>query len=117
MTIQVKPIRIFTKENPVTKVELWNCFKATKGFIRRPVVETRGEIGLNAPKYLRKSGYADLITVGDIDYLVLTSAGQEWLKAGLARHLELHPEDTNTLIFPLVSDRKLVRHTRADQAA
>lgn len=105
MPIEVKPVRIFTREQPCTKVELYNCFKASKGFVRRPVVETRGEIGINAPKYLRKANYAILLNDEDVDYLVLTMGGQKWLIDGINRHLELHPGDAALLKYPVPATR------------
>lgn len=91
--VEVKPVKQFTRDNPCTKVDLWNCFRAASGFVRRPVVEARGEIGLNAPKYLLREGYAMTYTVQGIDYYELTDTGKDWLTRGLTKHLEKHPED------------------------
>jgi len=96
--VVVKEIKVFTRDNPCTKVDLWNCFYQGGTFAARPVLETRGEIGLHAPKYLRKHGYATLVSRGNIDAYVLTKAGQQWLVDGVKRHLELHPEDRALLV-------------------
>lgn len=112
MPIQVKPVRVFTREQPCTKVELYNTFRQKSGFVRRAWVEARGEIGLNAPKYLKKNSYAIAVTDKGIDYLVLTTAGQDWLIKGLKRHLELHPEDADAVQFPITDKSKAVRRVR-----
>ncbi len=89
---EIKPVRVFQKDQPCTKVEIMNCFNQFGTYVPRPVVETRGEIGLNVPKYLLKNDFARDYTKQGIDYLELTKAGIQWLEVGLARYLELHPE-------------------------
>ena len=85
--------RVFTREEPCTKVHLYNCFMRNGRFVRRAVVEARGDIGLNAIKYLKNKNLAVAYSEGNIDYWELTPDGKEWLEKGLVRHLELHPED------------------------
>ncbi len=89
----IKPVKEFTKENPCTKVDLHNCFAGTHGYVRRPVVEAQGEIGVNAPKYLIRKGYATYRSSEGIDYYELTTEGTVWLFEGLAAHLKRHPDD------------------------
>ncbi len=102
----IKPVRVFTKENPVTKVELQNCFvHSIDDYCRRPVVEAQGEIGVNAPKYLMKKGYLVYRSDRGIDYYELTDSGKEWLAKGLAAHLARHPDDASKLIIPSRSVR------------
>lgn len=96
--IEIFPAKVFTRDNPCTKVDLWNCFHVvgeTKmpEFRSVPVVTARGVIGENAPKYLLKNGYAVVSSDARMDSYDLTRAGKEWLIKGLQRHLELHPED------------------------
>lgn len=98
--IDVKPVKVFTRESPCTKVDLYNCFRRGDGFIPRPTVQTRGEIGENAPKYLRREGYARLYEANGIDCLELTDEGEAWLLSGLARYLEMHPEEVANLEQP-----------------
>ena len=93
MTIIPKPVKVFTRANPCGKVELWNCFYGPDGFTKRAVVEARGEIGLNAIKYLKQKGYAMDVYGANVDYWELTPVGQGWLRSGLAAHLKRHPED------------------------
>ena len=84
--------KVFTKENPCTKVDLHNCFYRKGAYVQRMVIEARTEIGLNAPKYLIREGYIELLWMKDADYYRLTPAGVAWLSKGLLRFLQLHPE-------------------------
>jgi|SRR5471030_1188101 len=105
----IKQTRVFTRDNPCTKVDLFNCFKGEDQFVARAVVETRGEIGLNAPKYMVKNGFVRRYDSGNIEYYELTDEGRDWLIAGLKRHLELHPEDEGKVerpVFQLPNTRR-----------
>lgn len=95
--ITPKPVKEFTTEEPCSKVDLSNCFTRGGKYVRRAVVEARGEIGINAIKYLLKKGYANAVETDSIDWWVLTPSGEKWLAQGLARHLELHPADARKL--------------------
>ena len=86
-------IKIFTRDNPCTKVDLHNCFIGPNGYQRRRVVEAQGEIGLNSPKYLLREGYAVYRSDRGVDYYELTPSGEAWLRDGLERHLKRHPDD------------------------
>lgn len=99
-TIQPKPVRLFTKDNPVTKVELFNCFwhPPSKNWRPRAVIEARGEIGENAPKYLLSKGYARTFGRQFVDWYELSEMGKDWLLKGLASHLKRHPEDWSKLV-------------------
>lgn len=97
---QIIPVdaKVFTRENPCDKVDLYLCFFGSDGKPRRrAVVEARGEIGLNAIKYLLREEYAIKFEESGVDWWELTAEGKEWLTAGLTRHLELHPEHANRL--------------------
>jgi hypothetical protein len=91
--INPQPVKVFTREDPCTKVHLFNCFNAPSGFRPRAVVEARGEIGINAIKYLLRQGYAEAFEGAGADWWKLTAEGEQWLTTGLQRHLELHPEE------------------------
>lgn len=103
MPLTPKQVRVFTRDDPCTKVHLHNCFCQGGKFVPRAVVEARGEIGVNAIKYLLREGLATATTKAGVDYWTLTTEGQAWLTKGLARHLELHPEQAS-----LLNDRKTV---------
>lgn len=86
-------VKVFSKSNPCTKVDLYNCFMTAQGYQRRAVVEAQAEIGANSPKYLLREGYAVYRTHRGIDYYELTREGQDWLTKGLEGHLKRHPDD------------------------
>lgn len=84
----------FHRDNPCTKVELWNCFfdQKTRRFVARPLVDAKRLIGDNAPKYLRREEYMREFLRDGIDWYELTESGRAWLHKGIVRYLELHPE-------------------------
>lgn len=92
-----KPVRVFDRENPCSKVDLHLCFYPQGRYKDRAVVEARGEIGINAIKYLKKQGYANAVETAGVEYWTLSEEGKSWLAEGLKRHLELHPEDKSRL--------------------
>lgn len=87
------PVKVFTRDNPCTKVDLHNCFMSDGSSKPVPAIVGRGIIGVNAIRYLVNSGYARKYESGGVDYWELTESGVDWLTKGLARHLKLHPED------------------------
>lgn len=92
MNIMPKDVKVFTRDDPCTKVDLFNCFQAPSGYRPRAVVEARGEIGVNAIKYLLREGYAEAFEEAGVSWWKLTRDGEAWLTEGLRRHLELHPD-------------------------
>ena len=93
--------KIFSRENKCSKVDLFNCFWKNGEFRDRPVVEAHKVIGLNAPKYLMREGYVTRIEIKNVEYFHPTVAGDAWLRKGITRHIDLHPEDRALLIaFP-----------------
>ena len=112
--LEVKPVKEFSRDQPCTKVDLWNAFRRGLVFTPRPFGEVRGGVGVNAPKYLRREGYAVMVEKDGIDYLALTDKGRAWLTSGLLRYLELHPEETPKLEQPLPG--KMEAKTRAASA-
>ena len=84
--------KVFSREEPCTKIDLFNCFFKLGKYVDRMVIEAHAEIGLNAKKYLFREGYAALTTERGVEYYRLTQDGREWLSKGVLRYLELHPE-------------------------
>ncbi len=109
---EIKPVKVFDRTNPCTKVDLHNCFAGEHGYVRRAVVEAQGEIGVNAPKYLLTKGLAVYRTIGSIDYYELTEQGQRWLHEGLAGHLKRHPDDIRKVKIEGASVTPVVRIAR-----
>lgn len=98
---QITPqeVRVFTRERPCDKVDLFLCFfdYATQKPRRRAKVEARGEIGLNAIKYLKREGLALEYEEGGVDWWELTKDGVSWLIGGVRRFLELHPQEASRM--------------------
>ena len=91
--IEGKPsVKVFTKEHPCTKLDLWNAFRGKRGFIRQQVDVAYSFIGKNAPRNMLIQGYAEVVTTRNIDYLRLTGEGEEWLMKKFTRQLPQHPE-------------------------
>lgn len=88
----MKEARKFTRESPVTKVELHNAFFDGHRYTKCAVVDFKVQCGDNAIKYLVREGYVDTLLMGGVDYYVLSDDGEEWLREGLKRFLVLHPE-------------------------
>lgn len=83
---------VFTRDNPVTKIELHNCFYHDGQYRPRMVIQARTEIGLNAPKYLLREGFIVVRQIKGVDYYCPTATGDNWLRTGLARFLVNHPD-------------------------
>ena len=88
---EVLPTRVFTKDAPCTKIDIWNMFISPSGLRRVAVVHSRSQIGLNTPKYLKGKGLIEVVADRGVEYYQLTAEGQTWLRTGLARHLDMHP--------------------------
>lgn len=88
----MKAAKIFTRENPCTKVDLHNCFYSKGAYVNRKLVDAKMVIGDNAPKYLVREGYIEQRLIEGADWYVVTIAGKAWLRAGILRYLQLHPE-------------------------
>lgn len=98
----IKPVKVFTRDNPCTKVDLHNCFASGTGeYVRRPVVEAQGEIGVNSAKYLLKKEYAVYRSEAGVDYYELTAEGEQWLRDGLVSHLKRHLDDMAKVEKPI----------------
>jgi hypothetical protein len=90
----MKPaVKVFTKDNPVTKLDLWNCFRGHRGFINIQVDTAKSLIGENSPRYLTSKGYLGVVERKNVEYYSLTTAGAKWLLDGFKRYLKNHPLD------------------------
>lgn len=88
-------VKEFTRQNPCTKLHIWNCFRGKRGFARVPVVVAHSIVGVNAPRVMRTNDRITRVTVGEVDYYQLTDDGKEWLTNGMTRYLKNHPEDAS----------------------
>lgn len=87
----IPEIKRFTKDNPCTKIDIWNCFYGKRGFIKVSVVEARSKIGVNAPRVMEGNAYLVRKNAATMDYYELTELGKEWLVNGVKRYLKNHP--------------------------
>lgn len=114
----MKAARVFTRDDPCTKVHLWNCFHDEAGqWTARPLVDAKMEIGDNAPKYLMREGYMVQRIANGIDWYELTWRGKDWLRQGTMRYLELHPDKVVDCRHPPVKTpnigKRVLRRTRS----
>lgn len=88
----MKPeVKIFTRESPCTKFDLWQCFRIATGFRAVPVAEAQSIIGANVPRIMEREGRLVKQEVKGVEYYVLTDDGEDWLFEGMRRFLKNHP--------------------------
>lgn len=92
-------IRIFTREKPCTKKDIWLAFRRRTGFAILQVDKAHAEIGVNVPRGMEKEGRLVRITVKGVDYYKLTQEGQDWLLRGMASYIRNHPSEEATIPF------------------
>lgn len=85
-------IAVFSKSNPCTKIEIFNCFRGRRGFRQVEESEVLATIGRHVPRVLVNEGRAERIKTAKGDFYKLTKAGQDWLRVGLRRYLRNYPE-------------------------
>lgn len=89
----MKPVaKIFTKDNPCTKLDIWTCFRGRRGFKSVQVDEAHSIIGLNAPRNMLSNGYVTREEVGGVLLYKLTAEGEKWLLTKFKSYLIAHPE-------------------------
>ncbi len=90
----MKPtVRVFSRGNPCTKIDVWNAFRGRKGFVPTTVVRAQSIIGANVPRVLEREGRMVRETIGGKDMYILTPEGEEWLTRGFRNYLRNHPAD------------------------
>lgn len=97
----MKSAKKFTRDQPATKVDIWNGFRRESGFPAIPVVEAKSFTGDNCPKYLVREGYLRAFSAGGVDFYQLTAEGISWLLKGIHRYMDLHPEAASELRHPI----------------
>ncbi|MCK5307112.1 MAG: hypothetical protein KAJ73_00740 [Zetaproteobacteria bacterium] len=89
----MKPqVRKFTKEDPCTKLEIWNCFRSQRGFLQIQIAVAESIIGENVPRFMIKEGRLEWVEEDHIEYYRLTDEGRKWLLRGFANYLKRHPK-------------------------
>ena len=83
----------------ITKVDIWNAFRMTRGYRRVPVAEAKALIGQSAMRYWTKKGWLSASRKGDVPYVELTDDGIHNLETGIQSHIENHPDDRAELRY------------------
>lgn len=83
--------KVFTKDRPCSKFELWTCFYGSKGFRTVQVDEAHAVIGLNVPRVMEREGRLEKVEQKQQEFYRLTEDGEEWLLKGFRNYLINHP--------------------------
>lgn len=101
-TQEMKPQpRVFTRDNPCTKLDIWNCFKSSTGFARVDVPTAQSLIGVNVPRVMERNGYLVVDRLPQGDFYTLTEDGQKWVTRGIISFIKNHPSRANELAYPI----------------
>ena len=92
-------VRVFTKDSPCSKLDIWNTFRTRRGFKRVQVDEAKSHIGANAPKNMLKHGYVEVVDVKNVECYELTEDGKDWLKTGIAGFVKRHPDEASDAVY------------------
>jgi hypothetical protein len=86
-------VKVFTRDNPCTKKDLWACFTNALGFIQPTVTEAHSVIGTHAPRYMERKGFLVVERTAQTDRYALTPTGMAWLEKGIASYAKNHPAE------------------------
>lgn len=90
-------VKVFTRENPCTKADIWECFVGDRGFRSVSIPIARSIIGANTPRYLDREGYISVSRVRNTDFYTLTEKGKRWLIDGVRSYIRNHPSEANSV--------------------
>ena len=94
----MKPdVKVFTREYPCTKVDIWNCFSSPRDFVRVPVVKAHSLIVLNVPRGMERMGRLERVAMRGVEYYQLTDIGKKWLLRGIKNYVHNHPSDIGSI--------------------
>lgn len=85
-------VKVFTKDNPCTKVDIWNCFRGRRGFVQVEESQVFSVIGKNAPRGMLAKGRVERTKTAKGDMYRLTDEGVDWLMQGTRRYLKNNPD-------------------------
>lgn len=83
--------KVFTKDAPCSKFDIWQCFRSTSGFVAVRTVVAQSIIGLNVPRIMEREGRLVREEMGGVEFYALTPEGKAWLMAGFQAYLKNHP--------------------------
>jgi len=97
----MKPeVRVFDKQNPCTKIEIYNCFRGPRGYRSVQVDVAHSLIGTNVPRVMERDGKIIKDRQPRGDYYELTEYGEEWLDKGIRSFLRNHPSRLDEVQYP-----------------
>lgn len=111
----MKPaVKVFTKDVPCTKLDIWNCFASQRGGFRTVQVdEAHSIIGKNVPRIMERKGNLERVSSPlHGDCYSLTAAGKQWLDRGFRNYLRNHPlQAKHAKVLPSAARavRKIIR--------
>jgi len=83
--------KVFAKDKPCTKFDIWQCFYGSSGFRIVQVDEAHAVIGLNVPRVMEREGRLEKVEHRRQECYVLTEDGEAWLLKGFRNYLINHP--------------------------
>jgi hypothetical protein len=84
--------KVFTKDEPCNKKDIWNCFRARSGFRIVAKDEAKSIVGANAPRVMLKAGRIEEVEHKGKTCLKLTKKGEAWATNGVTSFLRNHPD-------------------------
>lgn len=103
-------VKVFTKDSPCTKKDLWACFRDAGGFRKVQVAQAHAVIGVNAPRVMERNAYLVKEMQRNAEWYSLTPEGEQWLTKGILGYLRNHPaERDNVQFLPSPPRRRRVR--------
>lgn len=110
------PVRLFTKDRPCTKLDIWRCFYHPKaGFVRVQVDTVHAEIGLNAPRGMVAQARLARVESKGVEVYGLTPEGEQWLILGIMAYVKNHPLEASSVgHIPIVGARNRARRAEAN---
>jgi hypothetical protein len=110
----MKPeVKIFDRENPCTKLDIYNCFRGRRGWLSVQVDVAHSDIGINAPRVMERDGKIVKVKTAKGDFYELTDYGMEWLDKGIRSFLRNHPARVEELQYPLADAPARERRVRS----
>lgn len=103
----------FTRSNPCTKLDIWNCFRAKPGmFVPVQYTLAQSMIGLNVPRVMERNGYLRLDHGPKALCYVLTEEGEAWLEKGIRSFLRNHPTRAGEAKYLPAEKKRRTRRVR-----
>lgn len=85
--------RQFSKTNPCSKIDIFNCFRSERGADWRPrlVVDTHALLGRNVPYRMVSDGRLEKYEQGNAEWYRLTDKGEKWVYEATLRYVRKDP--------------------------